>query len=131
MKIAELVRAFIPKIIDYCENIDYQELARLQDLNYSKEKLGIGFPFWSMIENIESSKRYWKDIYEIDQKKFRVSSQWFTRNTDARFVLSEEEELKLVEYIKESNESLQKIADKFAVSKSKVWGISELSKRLA
>lgn len=83
MKIAELVRTFIPKIIDYCENIDYEELTHLQDLNYSKEKFGIGFPFWSMIENIESSKRYWKSIYEIDQKKFRVSSQWFARNIDA------------------------------------------------
>lgn len=79
MKIGELVRAYVPKIIEYCEEIDQDEISRLQNLEYSKDIFGISsYPFWSRKENITKnrSRRFWTDIYVILEDEFRVSSQW-------------------------------------------------------
>jgi len=79
LKIGELVRAYVPKIIEYCEEIDQDEIGRLQNLEYSKDIFGISsYPFWLRKENITKniSRRFWNDIYVILEDEFRVSSQW-------------------------------------------------------
>ncbi|MCK5678197.1 MAG: HNH endonuclease [Flavobacteriaceae bacterium] len=77
MKIGQLVKRFVPNIIDYCLHIDQEEIVRLQDLEYSKNTFGVSsYPFWSTKDNINESKRFWTDIYIIHEDEFRVSSQW-------------------------------------------------------
>ncbi len=83
MKIGQLVRKFIPDIIQYCLNEDQEEISRLQDLEYSKNTFGISsYPFWSKKDAIHDSKRFWVDIYMIDGEQFRVSSQWTIRHIE-------------------------------------------------
>ncbi|WP_052184256.1 Swt1 family HEPN domain-containing protein [Psychroserpens sp. Hel_I_66] len=77
MKIGALVKAYIPKILEYCKNVDHKELEKLMDKEYSNKTFGINFPFCSdVIITLLDSKRYWKDKYILNSKAIRVSSQW-------------------------------------------------------
>ena len=83
MKIGELVKYFIPKIIEYCTEKDHDEIGKLQDLTYSKRTFGVSsYPFWSKVDNIGDSKRFWTTVYVINGANFRVSSQWTIKHID-------------------------------------------------
>lgn len=82
MKIGKLVKSYIPKIFQYCQQHDLSELERLKDKSYSNNTFGIGFPFCSTQEIASlNSKRYWKDTYKINGEVLRVSSQWTFKHT--------------------------------------------------
>lgn len=78
MKIGKLVQYHIEKVFQYCESIEHEELSRLQDKKYSKKTFGINYPFCTEVALIskKESVRYWTDIYFVQGKKVRVSSQW-------------------------------------------------------
>jgi len=83
MKIGQLVRIFIPKIIDYCLTIDEEEIVRLQDLEYTRNTFGVSsYPFWSRTDNVNDSKRFWTEIHIIHEDEFRVSSQWTIKHIE-------------------------------------------------
>lgn len=77
MKIGQLVREFIPEIIAYCEEVDQDEISRLQNLEYCRNIFGLSsYPFWLKKDNITDRKRFWTDAYVLNEDEFRVSSQW-------------------------------------------------------
>ena len=116
MKIGQLVKYYIPKIIKYCEEENKEEIERLQDKIYSKQLFGIGWSFWLPIENIEESKRFWSNEYQINNKIFRASSQWFSQNMqlfidyliDKEIATEEEIEELEVELERKENNAIEK-----------------------
>ncbi len=84
MKIGQLVKSHIKKILHYCDTVDHDELPRLTDTKYSKKTFDIDFPFCTEISQIPSdkSKRYWTTSYLVRGKTVRVSSQWFDKSTN-------------------------------------------------
>lgn len=79
MKIGELVKSYIPKIFEYCKNVDPKELEKLMDKDYSNKTFGINFPFCEEEGSqivLQESKRFWKNIYKVNERNYRVSSQW-------------------------------------------------------
>jgi 5-methylcytosine-specific restriction endonuclease McrA len=82
MKIGQLVKQHIPQIIEYCLSKDIDEVKRLSDEQYSKETFDLIYPFWRKVDQIEESKRYWKDIYTINGEQFRVSNHWFVKQKE-------------------------------------------------
>lgn len=79
MKIGQLVKTYIPNIINYCQSQNHLELDNLQDKNYSKQTLGINFPFIVRAygeEYDQEPERYWKKVYTIGAKDYRFCSQW-------------------------------------------------------
>ena len=66
------------------------------DAKYSKDILGINFPFCAEVETIspELSKRYWRDIHVVRGRTVRVCSQWVdlprskSRELFCRYLLS-------------------------------------------
>jgi 5-methylcytosine-specific restriction endonuclease McrA len=83
MLIGEFVRRHIPAIFRYCETVDPAEIARLQDAQYSKETLGIHYPFCKPVAMIGADKqvRYWRGEYPVAGMTVRVTSQWFNPPT--------------------------------------------------
>ena len=96
MKIGQLVKAYTKKVFRYCDEGDHEELMRLMDAKYSKDILGINFPFCAEAETIspQLSKRYWRDIHVVRGRTFRVCSQWVdlptskSRELFCRYLLS-------------------------------------------
>lgn len=85
LKIGQLVKSYIPLIINYCKSKNPSELIRLQDKAYSKETLGINFPFIVRADGSEidiDSMRFWKKVYKIGNKDFRFCSQWYEYQRD-------------------------------------------------
>ncbi|WP_100613625.1 Swt1 family HEPN domain-containing protein [Confluentibacter citreus] len=83
MKIGELVKAYIPKIFQYCENTDQTEIERLKDKDYSNKTFEINYPFCSINEKAAlNTKRYWKDLYQINGELLRISSQWTIKHKE-------------------------------------------------
>jgi hypothetical protein len=88
MKIGEMVRTSLSKIRNYCENVDTNEINNLLDFNYSKRTFGLNFPFFIETKNIneqdikKQSRRFYKEIYQINGKRVQATSQWFDYNTD-------------------------------------------------
>lgn len=79
MKIGQLVKTYIPLIFNYCTSVDDLELEKLSNKIYSKETFGINFPFCVTIDSDimnQEAKRFWKDIYIVNNKKYCVCSQW-------------------------------------------------------
>jgi len=87
LKIGELVKEYVPKIIEYCEQVDPREGQRLFKREYSKEvfNLGKNFTFWEIGENIGSdqNRRYWSKSYVLNGNLIRVCSQWYSKDTEA------------------------------------------------
>jgi hypothetical protein len=73
VKIGEFVRAYILQVFDRC---DADELTKLFDRKYSKEKLGINFPFCAELPNIVPA-RYWSHVYRVQGKNVRVCNDWY------------------------------------------------------
>ena len=79
------------------------------DAKYSKDILGINFPFCAEVETIspELSKRYWRDIHVVRGRTVRVCSQWVdlprskSRELFCRYLLSrklaDDEELSAID----------------------------------
>jgi len=82
VKIGKLVKYYIPRIVAYCTEHNPNELENLQKKEYSKKSFGVNWPFLSPTGEIEDSSRFWVDEYRIEQKLFRVTSQWYERNRD-------------------------------------------------
>jgi hypothetical protein len=88
MKIGEMVRNSLSKIKNYCENVNTNEMNNLLNIDYSKRTFGINFPFFIETKDInennikKQSRRFYKDIYQINGKKVHATSQWFDYNTD-------------------------------------------------
>ena len=82
MKIGELVKNFVPSIIEYCENVDLGEINRLCDEDYCKKTLDINYPFWVYSNEIDSSERYWSKSYKVNENSMRVCNDWYTRNIE-------------------------------------------------
>src|SRR6266436_670042 len=91
MRVGELVKSHIGKILRYCES-DPGELLRLMDTAYSRKTFHIGWPFFAEASSIASSNhpRYWQDRYVIGDKRLRACSQWYERDREAfcRYLLS-------------------------------------------
>jgi len=83
MRIGQLVRQFLPKIFEYCEQVDKHELNQLMDIEYSLKKFHLtSYPFCQEIGKIKSNEscRYWKQEYEVQGKVVRICSQWFVKH---------------------------------------------------
>lgn len=79
MKIGELVKSFIPVILDEICAENKTELKNLMSKEYSKQIFGINYQFLvdedsKIIET--DSRRFWKRVYQLDGKNYRVCSQW-------------------------------------------------------
>jgi len=118
MKIGQLVKAYTKKVFRYCDEGDHEELTRLMDAKYSKDILGINFPFCAEVEAIspELSKRYWRDIHVVRGRTVRVCSQWVdlpkskSRELFCRYLLSrklaDNEELSAVDSLPQPHRTL-------------------------
>jgi hypothetical protein len=88
MKIGEMVRTSLPKIKFYCENVDKSEINNLLNLNYSKQIFGINFPFFIETKDINENERkkqtirFYKEVYQVNDKKVRATSQWLDYHKD-------------------------------------------------
>ncbi len=84
MLIGKLVKDHIVKLFEHCEYQDRDELFNLMNKEYSKEKFNINFPFCKEINliNNEDYKRFWKEKYQVRNKKLRVCSQWVVNSKD-------------------------------------------------
>jgi hypothetical protein len=79
MKIGQLVKSFVRTVFRYCDESDHEELTRLMDARYSKDTFDINYPFCAEVETVISHQlqpRYWRDIYVVRGRTFRVCSQW-------------------------------------------------------
>ncbi len=81
IKIGKLVQTYSPIIIDYLINNDPDELEKLMDKQYSKDTFDINYPFLKEVD-VNSSKvpRYWKKIYNINNRCFIITSEWYQKN---------------------------------------------------
>jgi hypothetical protein len=84
MRIGELVRNYIGKILKYCER-DPDELLRLMEATYSKRTLNVNWPFFAEAGSVSPSDhvRYWKDRYVVGNKRLKACSQWFEKDREA------------------------------------------------
>lgn len=82
---------FMRDLSDKQHVFSQKELADMQSKEWSKEVLGINYPFIKQYtEGIDISVqikegsylRYWKEIFEYNGKKFFISSQWFDRDRE-------------------------------------------------
>lgn len=69
--------------MEYCQTVDIQEFARLQEAQFSKETLDINYPFWLDKEDISQNERYWSKTYDFDGEPIRVCNDWYVKNTEA------------------------------------------------
>ena len=81
MRIGQLVRKFIPEIINYCEKVDSSEIQRLENDDYCKKTFNINYPFWTS-EKV-GTERYWKPIYEVDNIPMKVCNDWYSWNKES------------------------------------------------
>jgi hypothetical protein len=69
--------------MEYCQTVDIQEFARLQEAQFSKETFDINYPFWLNKEDIGQTERYWSKTYDFDGESIRVCNDWYVKNTEA------------------------------------------------
>lgn len=83
MKIGKVVQGSVQAIFKYCEEIEPEEFARLQDPRYSKEIFDINYPFCRQVAKIGTTDRvrYWSSEYMVHGIPVRVTSQWFNPPT--------------------------------------------------
>jgi hypothetical protein len=79
MKIGQLVQSHIGSILQIAER-DPNEFTRLQDSAYSKSVFGLGWPFCTDTDKLQDHRRYWVDVYRVDDRRVRVCSQWIERH---------------------------------------------------
>ncbi|HBH13443.1 MAG TPA: hypothetical protein DDX29_10070 [Clostridiales bacterium] len=90
-KIGKYVRTAMRKISNSRYEFSLNELSAMQSKKWSKDELGLDYPMLKPYkegvvtsEQIKegSYRRYWKEIFEFNNKKFFVTSQWFDRNRE-------------------------------------------------
>lgn len=111
MKIGQLVRHFIPKIIEYCENSDPEEINRLQDAIYSKQTFNINYSFWLSSDDLISNRRYWSDFHKLNKKSIRVCNDWYPRNIEIFKKYLIEKKITTVEALEEIDINAEKAND--------------------
>lgn len=76
IRVGEFIKGHIQNIIDLCES-DSDELYNLQQVDYSKNILGVGanYSFIGEYDKVEHD-RYWVDEYKIKNNKYRFCSQF-------------------------------------------------------
>ncbi|MCA3554186.1 HNH endonuclease signature motif containing protein [Aestuariivirga sp.] len=79
MRIGDLVRHYIPFILEYCEKHDHSEFYRLCDRAYSTDTLDVNFPFCKPVAEISAleNRRFWSQVYVVSGISVRVISQWY------------------------------------------------------
>jgi len=85
LKIGELVKYFIPLVIEYCENKDNTEIDRLTNEKYSKKVFNIRYPFFLHIKDIPKDNhiRYWAKSYIIKGESYRFCNDWYSKHMGA------------------------------------------------
>lgn len=90
-KIGKFVRLFMRDLSDKQHVFSQKELMDMQSKEWSKEVLGINYPF---IKQYTEGKdislqikeggylRYWKETFEYGGKKFLITSRWFDRDRE-------------------------------------------------
>ena len=75
MKIGELVKNYIPHILNYCTSTDFRELERLCHKGYSKDTFDINYPFCVKIDDDimnDESNRFWKQSFQVNRLEYRI-----------------------------------------------------------
>lgn len=87
MRIGELVRLYIPQLLELIE-INYNDLLnRLQDGEYSKRVFGIHYPFLLETHPEQAREdRYWGKLYQINLSYFRITSEWHEDRSREKFL---------------------------------------------
>jgi hypothetical protein len=90
-KIGKYVRITMRGLSNKQQPFSDNEITSMQSKQWSKELLGLDYPFLRQYKDgvdislqikDGSYGRYWKEIFEFNGKKFLVTSQWFDRNRD-------------------------------------------------
>lgn len=90
-KIGKYVRMNMRTISNKQHRFSQNELMAMESKKWSKDTLGLDYPFFKpYIDGIDISEqikegtygRYWKEIFEFNNKKFLITSQWFERNRE-------------------------------------------------
>jgi hypothetical protein len=87
MRISELVRVYIPKIMKLIESNHDGILVNLQDIEYSKRVFGIQYPF--LLETLPEQAReprYWGKLYQVNLSYFRITSEWHEDRSREKFL---------------------------------------------
>jgi 5-methylcytosine-specific restriction endonuclease McrA len=85
MSVGEYIYGNLKNIIDYC-NKNPNELMKLLDIEKSKELFNLNYSFFIETRDIDdndpkkSSARYIAKIYLVNNKRVRVTNDWFERN---------------------------------------------------
>jgi 5-methylcytosine-specific restriction endonuclease McrA len=85
MSIGDYIYANLDQIIDYCGK-NPNELSQLLDIDKSKELFILNYAFFIETDNIDdtdnkrSSSRYIARIYNVNNKRVRVTNDWYERN---------------------------------------------------
>ena len=129
--IGELVRRYIPDILNYCLNIDKSELTNLENEKYSKEIFGINYPFLKeVVSNSKKVDRYWKAIHSCRDRYFVVSSEWYKWNREKFIKYVQEKNLinrdELVNFLKDDLKSTRIIKEKLPANSDDI--IAEIGK---
>lgn len=84
-KIGGLVRANIAQMIEFCEQVDPEEIANLSDAAYCKATFNLNYPFFRSPAEAEWTKtktgqnRYWVQVHRVLDHDVRVTSQWYEK----------------------------------------------------
>jgi len=78
--IGKFVRESLDDLIRF-ELLDSNEVNNLQKIDYSKQILGIQYPFLRKvrISDVGKIERYWKKPVEIDGASYYVCSEWYEK----------------------------------------------------
>ena len=88
IKIGELVRSYIPEILEQIKVNKNNLLIKLQDKEYSKRVFDIQFPFLIKTSiNSPRENRYWAQLYDVDGTNYRVTSEWFENKSRDKFLM--------------------------------------------
>lgn len=87
MRIGELVRSYLPGIIERIGTDRRDLLDKLLNEEYSNRKFGIHYPFLlKTTSDAPRESRYWAHRYEIDGSFYRVTSEWYEDRSRQEFM---------------------------------------------
>ncbi|WP_166139840.1 HNH endonuclease [Nocardioides ochotonae] len=87
-KLGQLVQLNLPQIIEYCEQVDPEEIIKLADRDYCREVFGVHFALFAApaaaeyIRATDPNKkdRYWVQVRRVLDQDLRVTNDWFERS---------------------------------------------------
>lgn len=87
MRIGELVRSYLPRIIERIGTDRRDLLDKLLNEEYSNRKFGIHYPFLlKTTSDAPRESRYWAHRYEMDGSFYRVTSEWYEDRSRQKFM---------------------------------------------